>query len=285
MVDVAFSWPSGYGFTAQSLKIRARPWSPRRFRISAAGGVSAILPYGPAPDGAPRPAVTVAGETLRGHATFRESAWPAAIDLTADTVTATRNLPGGASGRELSASTVTLSGSLPETPPKADTDVAGDLTLRLLDLSAPALEGNPLGATIRQTDLHLQLLGIPPGAIDPAGLKAWRDAGGSIDLLNLSIQWGQLGLTANGTMAFDANMQPEGAFSAQLTGFDQTIDALAGAGWIRPGSVGLAKLALGLAAMPGPDGKQTVKTPLTIQNRHISLGPVKLGQMPELKIE
>jgi hypothetical protein len=28
-----------------------------------------------------------------------------------------------------------------------------------------------------------------------------------------------------------------------------------------------------------------VKTPLTIQSRHISLGPAKLGQLPELKLD
>ena len=46
----------------------------------------------------------------------------------------------------------------------------------------------------------------------------------------------------------------------------------------------IAKLALGITSHPGPDGKLTVSTPLSIQNRRISAGAIKLGQMPELKL-
>jgi hypothetical protein len=80
-------------------------------------------------------------------------------------------------------------------------------------------------------------------------------------------------------------MQPEGAFTAQMAGYDQAIDAIASAGWIKPSGAGFAKLGLGLVARPGTDGKPVVKTPLTIQNHVISAGAIKLGQLPELKLD
>src|SRR5271154_441334 len=85
-------------------------------------------------------------------------------------------------------------------------------------------------------------------------------------------------------MALGKDMQPEGAFTAHLSGFEQALDSLAAAGWMKLSAASLAKLALGIASHPGPDGKPSVDTPLTIQNRHISAGAIKLGQVPELKL-
>lgn len=280
LVDVAAVWPDGYSFSSQSLKARTRPWAMHRFKVTATGGVSGVVPTGTSSH-----PLRIAGETLRGHASFRDSPWPNDVDFAADSVSASQSPPDSPNAAELTISTLTLAGTRPDSPPKADTDIAADLTLRANDLAAPAFDGNPLGATIRQAGIHLQLMGIPPAAPDAAGLKAWRDAGGTLNLPDLSLSWGPLSVRANGTMALDSDMQPEGAFSAHLTGFEQTIDALAATGWIKPSAASIAKLALGLAAMPGADGKPTVQTPITIQNRRVSLGPAKLGQIPEIHFE
>jgi hypothetical protein len=231
-------------------------------RIAATGGFAFSFPAGET-----RPALTLAGETLRGDSLFYDNAVPISFNLTADSVSASQSNVQGDAGRELSVATVELKGSRPETPPSADTDIAFDLSLRLLDLSAQALETNPLGATIAETAIHAKLLGQQPEKYDAAGLQAWRDSGG------------------NGALAPDKDMQPEGAFTAHLTGFEPAIDALAAAGWIKMSAASLAKIALGIAAHPGADGKPVVDTPITIQNRRISLGPLKLGQMPELKLD
>lgn len=238
------------------------------------------------PAGTNRPALTLAGETMRGHTRFYDTALPLSIDLIADTVSATQTAAADTpAAREMTVATVEFTGSRPETAPAADTDLAYDLSLKLIDLSAQLLENNPLGGTIGQTVVHAQLLGAPPATWDTPGIKAWRDAGGTVNLPDLSLRWGGLSLSGNGTLALDKDMQPEGAFTAHLSGFEQALDSLAAAGWIKPSAASLAKLAMGIAAHPGPDGKPIVDAPLTIQNRHISLGPAKLGQMPELKLD
>jgi hypothetical protein len=278
--NIAVAWPNGYSFTGQSLMVRTRPWNMHRFKVTATGGLSGTVPVGTGSQ-----PLRIAGETLRGHASFRDSPWPARIDVTADSVSASQAPPDSPNAAELTISTLTLTGAQPDSPPKADTDAAADLTLQANDLRAPALEGNPMGDTIKQASIHLQLMGVPPAAPDAAGLKAWRDAGGTLNLPDLSLAWGPFQAKADGTMALDSDMQPEGAFTAHLTGFEQTIDALVTTGWLKPSAGSIAKLALGLAAMPGPDGKPTVKTPISIQNRHVSLGPAKLGQLPEIHFE
>jgi hypothetical protein len=277
--NVSLVWPSGFGFTAQNLRVRSRPWAIRRFNVNAIGGFAVNLPPGDV-----RPALTFAGETLRGTAGFYDNAVPTSLDLTADTVSAALTGIEGDAGRELTIATLKLDQTRPTTPPHADTDTAMDVSLQALDLSAPILETNPLGATIKKVALHLQLMGVPPTTYDSAGLKAWRDAGGTINAPDLSLEWGDLSFGGNGTLALDNEMQPEGAFSVHLAGYEQALDSLAAAGWIKMNAASLAKLAMGIAAQKGPDGRPMVKTPLTIQNRHISLGPAKLGQIPELKL-
>jgi len=278
---VSLGWPNGFAFSSQSLKLRNRPWALRAFKVNATGGFEIALPAGTT-----RPPMVFDGETLKGHASFGDTAMPLTMDLTADTVSASEtsaeNTPPN---RELTVTTVEFDGTRPTVTPTSDTDVAYDLSLKLMGVSAPALEGNPLGSRIDQTALHVQLLGRPPAAWDSAGIKAWREAGGAVNLNALSLQWGQLGLSGNGTVALDKDMQPEGAFTAHLTGYEQAIDSLAAAGWIKLSAASIAKLALGIASHPGPDGKLSVDTPLTIQNRRISAGAIKLGQMPELKLD
>jgi hypothetical protein len=279
LTNVSLAWPGGFGFSSQSLKLRNRPWSLRSFKVNATGGFEIALPAGTS-----RPALVLVGETLKGHASFQDTAMPVTMDLTADTVSASTSIAGGPASREMTVATVEFDGTRPTTTPTADTDVAYDLSLKLIDLSAQALEGNPLGGTISQTALHVQLLGPPPVQWDDMGLKAWREAGGSVNVNTLSLQWGQLAVSGNGTLALDKEMQPEGAFTAHLSGFEQALDSLAAAGWIKLSAASIAKLALGIASHPGPDGKPSVDTPLTIQNRHISAGAIKLGQVPELKL-
>ena len=277
---VNLAWPSGFSFTSQSLKVRTRPWSLRSFKVNATGGFGLTLP-----PGSNRPALTFAGETLKGHTAFYDTAIPISMDLTADTVSATQTGQDGPAAREMTIATVDLNGSRPKAPPAADTDVAYDLSLRLSDLSAQLIESNPLGSTIRQSSIHGQLLGVPPASWDAGGIKAWRDAGGTVNLPELALQWGQLSISGNGTLALDKDMQPEGAFTAHLSGFEQALDSLSAAGWIKLSAASIAKIALGVASHPGADGKPTVDTPLTIQNRHISVGPARLGQIPELKLD
>ncbi len=278
--NVSLAWPNGFGFTGQALKVVARPWSPHKLNIDATGGFAFTLPPGTV-----RPALTLAGETLRGRVAFGDEPIPMSVSLTADTVSASRTAVAGEAGRELTVATVSFTGERPPTPPTAPSAAAYDFALRLLDLSAVAMEDIPLGGEIQELSGHVKLMGPPPATADADGLRGWRDAGGTIDLDNLLLRWGPLRLAGSGTAALDEQMQPEGAFTAHLSGVDAAVDAVAAAGWIKPNAAGLAKLALGLASRPGPDGKPVVDTPLTVQNRRISLGPVKIGEVPELKLD
>jgi len=143
----------------------------------------------------------------------------------------------------------------------------------------------PLGATIDELEFGATVKGVIPHGRLPEALAAWRDAGGKIELDNLRLKWGGLDATASGTISFDAELQPTGAFSGGVQGYDEILTALVKRGQIRAGDAGLARIALTMLAKAGPDGKPEIRTTFTIQNGQMFLGPAKLGKAPRLTWE
>ncbi|MHC8508412.1 MAG: DUF2125 domain-containing protein [Rhodospirillales bacterium] len=121
----------------------------------------------------------------------------------------------------------------------------------------------------------------PPGA---AALAEWRDAGGVIEFEKISAVFGALAVEGGGTLALDALLQPQGAFSLRISGYEETLTALARRGVMGPGEAAMAGFVLGaLAEKPEGGGPPYVKAPLTIQDNEISVGPLKLGTLPPMR--
>jgi hypothetical protein len=143
----------------------------------------------------------------------------------------------------------------------------------------------PLGGTIDELDFGATVKGAIPNGRMPQALAAWRDAGGKIELESLRLKWGGLDATASGTISFDAELQPTGALSGGVQGYDEILTALVKHGQMRAADAGLARIALALLAKAGPDGKPEIRTAFTIQNGQMFLGPAKLGKAPRLTWE
>lgn len=136
------------------------------------------------------------------------------------------------------------------------------------------------GTHVSSVRLDSRLQGNVPGGSPAEALAAWRDDGGTLEIDALSIDWPPLVLSGKGTLALDSKMQPLLASACDIRGLFAAIDALARSGMIRGQDAGMAKLVLGLLMKPGKDGEKTLNVPVTIQNRALSIGPVKLLEMP-----
>ncbi len=131
----------------------------------------------------------------------------------------------------------------------------------------------PLGTAVDRVALDA----VVTGKIDPRGalrdvLARWRDGGGALEVKALAVDWQALKLRADGTFAFDEEMQPQGAMTAEITGIDQTADALIAAGVINAQAAFAAKVANKALTLGGGPAR----LPLTIQKRKLYLGPVPL---------
>ncbi len=246
----------------------ARPWDFANWRLSASRGLSGDL----AGQGS-RPALTIAAKIGTGAVSVARDGgaaiWLNLRDVTAD------------AGEPVRVDLAHGWFVLPATPPASHAEpaigVAADLREVRLSTATPAL-----GGTIDRLAFGLTLKGALPGGPLPQALAAWRDAGGTIELNNLRLDWGGLGATATGTIALDRNLQPIGGFSGAIEGYDQVLTALVQSGRMRASDAGLARLALTILGKAGPDGKPQIATSFTVQNGQMFLGPAKLGPAPRI---
>lgn len=199
----------------------------------------------------------------------------AAIDVTAVGV----NGVGLAQGIQIGDAEAHI--ELPATPPQSHTDTALGLSLQVSQATLPtAVPG--FGNTLSGFSFAAQLKGaLPPGPFAQA-LAQWRDSGGTIELPSLRLRWGSLLLDASGTLALDNALQPEGAFSAIITGQDQAVDVAVMTGALRPEQASAAKAVLGLLAKPNGSGQSAITLPITLQNQQLFLGPAKIATVPPI---
>ena len=109
-----------------------------------------------------------------------------------------------------------------------------------------------------------------------------RDAGGKLEVGRLALSWAALGLSAGATMALDEQMQPMGAATARVVGYDATLHALAASGVLGPRVAQAIGGVLGLLARPAQEGgAPQVEVPVTLENRTLSLGPFPLVRLRE----
>jgi hypothetical protein len=246
----------------------ARPWDFDNWRLAAPNGFSADL----APSGG-RPAAKLTAKSAQGTIAIggdgASRLWLSARDIAAK---AGETVPIRAADAWV---------SLPGAPAAKDTDPSFGLALDLRQVTVPAAPAN-FGKTIGELAVGVTVKGaLPPGPLARAA-AAWRDAGGTIEVDNLHLDWSGLGITANGTLALDQKLQPIAAFSGGIEGFGAILDALVAADQLTPEQASLVQIALTSLAKPGPDGKPQITAPFTIQNGKMYLGPARLGAAPRI---
>jgi hypothetical protein len=246
----------------------AAPWDLDDWRLVAPGGLSADLA-----GAGGRPPLQLTADSVDGAVAFAPAIggrlWLRLQNASADI------------GEKVDVGAADAWITLPARPPRQHTEpnfgIAADMHAVQLPLAARAL-----GETIDELAFGLTVKGALPSGNLVQSVAAWRDAGGTVELDNLALKWGELGATATGTMALDQDLQPIGGFSGAIEGYDRIIRALVQAGRMRPGEAGLAQLALTMLAKAGPDGRPQIATSFTIQNGQMFLGPAKLGPAPRL---
>jgi hypothetical protein len=260
--------------------VRLRPWDPQTVDIDLSGAHGLDWVWAGRPVAFAGTAGHLAATVGLVDGQFRElKLLGADIDLTGDT------------GR-LAAATIKLAlrrhsaiGDLDRDDGAPTPSVSLGLAAR--DLHLPDAADLPLGPAIAGLAAELDLFGTPHGASPADALAKWRDDGGTIDVKKLRIDYGPLALAGEGTLALDRKMQPIGAFTTDIKGFFETVDALRHRGLIRDRAAIMAKLILGVMAKRDPNGSagggaRILSLPLTIQNRVVSVGPVPLATLPPI---
>ena len=257
---------SSWRWVAPNVVASARPWSPREISISAPGihvvtlragdvwielgGAEADIAVGERQ--VSNVIARFSGIRLRLPAGERFSAGSAVVRLR-DSVAADPEI--NADGN---------------TPGTAPSDMGLGVALDSQEITLPEDWRPALGRNVGKFALDALIMGdiVPAGSLKDA-LARWRNDGGTVEVSALALDWGVLGLRANGTFALDENLQPEGAMAADLRGMDATIERLLGAGVIDSRAAFAARLAnRALTLTGGP-----ARVPLTLQNQRLFIGP------------
>jgi hypothetical protein len=148
--------------------------------------------------------------------------------------------------------------------------------LAIESMTLPDAAGGGLGRDIQTFRLDGRVNGPGPDSLEPAAIIAWRDAGGTLDVHALALDWGPLIMSASGTLALDSDLRPIGAFNTRMRGFAVLIDRLIEQGTVDPLIGQAAKAALYLLADNRAAGGPVLAVPITLQDGWLSVGPVPL---------
>jgi hypothetical protein len=249
----------------------ARPWDFGSWQLTAPEGLSAMLA-----GGGERPPLKLAAHTAIGMVAVDPQAgtnlWLNLQDISVE------------AGAKVPISSADAWVILPARPPRSHTEPALGVALDLRQVQLPGMT-SVLNDTVEELAFGITVKGAVPSGKLAQAVSEWRDAGGTVELDNLRLNWGGVGATASGTIALDRELQPVGGFSGAIEGYDKILIGLVQSGRMRAADAGLARLALAMLAKAGPDGRPEIKTAFTIQNGEMLLGPAKLGKAPRIAWE
>lgn len=263
-------WPSGTVLELGAVTAVAPAWDPTDITVTSAAPASLDLA------GSARHAPiagTAAGLSLR--ADLGLDGKPRMVTATLTGVQTRTEAPWAA------AETI-LTWMAPARPPEGPTDPQGQVSLLVRDLDLPGVVPAPLTRRIDQVALSYEARGPLPAKPSVEGMTAWRDGGGTLEILGLRLLWSGMDLRGNATLALDAAMQPEGAGTAELSGGQALIDMLAQGGGLKPEQVDGVKAGLSMLSRPTDDGRSVLRVPVTLQNSRLSIGPLMVATLPPI---
>ncbi len=161
------------------------------------------------------------------------------------------------------------------------------LSIALAGVVMPEGPHAVLGRNIGALEAEIELPGGPN--LKPssrlrlsAALGDWRDAGGTVEIKRLHLDWGGMKFDGDGTLALDSDLQPVGAMKARIQGYRDLVDGLVRARQIKERDADMAKFVLNMVARATPGGENTVTVPVTVQDRRLFIGPAGLMNLPRI---
>ena len=157
-----------------------------------------------------------------------------------------------------------------------------DLFVQIDNLGFHARVPPPFSGEVPYVEASLSLKGDPPsGGPVRDRLALWRDAGGILDVLSVKIDWPPLDIVADGTVTIDETFRPVGAFSSEIVGYGELLNALVDLGTLSRNEASIAGTVLDVMAQRDEEtGEKRLTVPITMQNGTLFVGPVPLLPLP-----
>ncbi|MDX2225067.1 MAG: DUF2125 domain-containing protein [Rhodospirillaceae bacterium] len=267
----------GWSWRTTEVRLWAHPWRPLSFTVDLAGAHELAGAFTP-----PGVAARIALARLDIAPVLTARGQLAAVTATLAGAAVT----DGASGTRVFA----LDAATLIAEPRPDSG-SFHLAASATGMAFPEAEVAPFATDVRTLRLVADLTGpleLPRGPDAPLtktpltqALEAWRQAGGTLELRELTLDWPPVALSGSGTVSLDENLQPIGAAAVRFNGFFETVDGLADTGAVRPATASMARVILGLLARTPPGGgPPELSVSVTAQDGKLYAGPLALMELP-----
>ncbi|MDR3425173.1 MAG: DUF2125 domain-containing protein [Alphaproteobacteria bacterium] len=173
--------------------------------------------------------------------------------------------------------------SRPETPPKNHHEVGLTVAGEADNILLPKAMPSPFGDKAAKVSARMRVMGAVPDVRRSKAVDAWNKDSGIVEFDDFSVSWGVLDLTSQGTLGFDDDLQPEGAFAGTIAEPEKTMQALIDHGFIAMHDTSLLFSAMRLLAKPSPRGSKGMELPITIQLGGLFFGPIRIFTFPEIE--
>ena len=252
--DLAWRW------NADALVAEARPWAPERIAVTLPATQRIVYRRG---DGVER-MVTITLEAGVAHVVL---AGGVADSIAIEASGIAAETPRGPAAIDRFEGAVRRG---------ADHTVEVSFDARRITLT-PDADG-AMGREVAALAAAATVAGALPEAPLRLALRAWAQAGGTVEIHSLSLRWGALALEAAGTLTLDNQLRPEAALSAEIAGYGGVLDAFAEAGAMAVRDASIAKTFLNLMAKTKA-GRRVLEVPLSAQDGKLYVGPLPLLEL------
>lgn len=196
------------------------------------------------------------------------------LAFSAVTITASRGDP-------VTVGAVRIAVDQPQPSPADHNGTSLTLAVDAADVRVPGDLPAPFADGIRDVALRARIQGALK-RVDADALAAWSNDGGVVEIDRLAIDWAPLAVDVNGTLTIDTQRQPMGAASVRVRGAQATVEAFRDRMASRDAAV--ARNVVSMLSRPEEDGGEPVlKAPVTVQDRTVFIGPLKVARVPEVR--
>jgi hypothetical protein len=257
--------PGGMDWTARAVVLRVAMHRPGELRISAGGPQRLRLGTAEIP---------FAADRLTARVPLQANVIPRGGEFEVSRL----RIGTAAGGVEIGSAQFTLDSRMTAIEGEPAVTLEGEV--RDVTLPAPTA----LGRQVQSLRVDAALTGPLPGGRSPTNRAAiWRDAGGTLELRRLDLEYGPATAQAAATLALDDQLQPMGAGTLKLTGAEAVLDALARDGLITARNATLARRVVGVLARPPLEGEPPqLEVPLTLEGRGLAVARIPVARMPVL---
>jgi hypothetical protein len=273
LVNLHWRNADGIDFRTDDMDIEVTPWNWNQFEAKFKNHVSVAAPL----DNDGHALILASGEGRADVKLDNDGVWKRARLFLHDTRL------GLSPDYLFQAERLSASIERPPESPKDHTQAGLTLIGEADNIVVPNAMPSPFGNKAQKLAAHMRVMGPVPDVRIRSAVDAWNKDSGVVEFDDLTLQWGVLDIMSKGTIGFDDDLQPEGAFAGTVANPKDTMQQLIDHGFIAMHDQSMLAAVMEMFAKPNVHGSKAMELPITIQLGALFFGPIRIFTFPQIE--